>query len=828
MKISWNWVQDWVSLDGIEPQQLADRLTMAGLEVEGIEKKWADSPDIVVGKILEIDDHPNADKLVRCKVSDGSDTLSIVCGADNMEAGDFVPLAVEGSSPPGVDFEIVSREVRGEPSEGMLCSQAELELAESSEGLWILPEGVSDSVGEPVFDVMGLADTVFEFDLTPNRSDCLSHLGVAREVAALYDRELEYDDKGLDTRAWEDSTSRSIAELANLDVESPDRSPGYLCAVLEDIDVDSSPWEIRRRLASIGVRRVNNIVDATNFVLFDVGQPLHAFDLDELNEQTIRVRQAEDGEQIEGIDHETYELDEDDLVIADAERPVAIAGVMGGAKTEVSEKTDRILLECAYFQPESVRRTSSRHKIHTDSSHRFERGIDSGGLESYLSRAIDLLLDTSPNASVASDILDHRQDGLDATQTVHLDKEDVESLLGLSFSRDEIASLLESIELDVETEDGELAVTVPTHRPDLTRPADIIEEVARLEGYDRIESSLPTKTMGDTLAERPRDNSDIEKTIETPKKRRVESKLRQQGLDAGLREAVNGSFVSEVQGDVFHLDSDWKESAIKVSNPLVAKKCWLRQSLLPGLVENAKLNQNHGTDDIALFEFGRRCFDDEERPTFGMFAANRRVQHWSGDRDWDFYDVKGVIEDLCQQFAIDDEAGWEPVDKDFTFLHPGVAARLSNGDTTFAYAGQLHPEVADQFELSGEPLVAEVLLDNCFAVGFERSTFQSISRYPSVERDFALVYDKESLSYAHIEDAIDEVSANQPEVFGHLLEGYELFDLYEGEQLAGGERSIALSVTYRSDSGTLTDEQVAEADAALTDWLSDRLDIRQR
>ncbi|MFB6375219.1 MAG: phenylalanine--tRNA ligase subunit beta, partial [Bradymonadaceae bacterium] len=388
MKVSLNWLDRWVDLEDIAVDDLSHRLTMAGLEVDAVERIGDDSEDIVVGRIDAIEDPPDADNLVICTVDVGrGDPRSIACGATNVAEGDRVPTALPGSRPPALEFDITERELMGVVSQGMLCSAEELGLEESSEGLMILPDKLE--VGAPVFEALELRDTVFEFDLTPNRSDCLSHFGVAREISALYDRPLKEPDFADEPYLWEsDEAVGDALEAAGLTVRDPEGCPRYGFAVMEDVTVGRSPFWLKRRLASIGIRSVNNIVDVTNFILHDVGQPLHAFDLDELHGQEIVVRRAEEGETLEAIDHNTYELDPDDLVIADRDRPVAMAGVMGGAETEVDQSTSRILLECAFFDPKTVRRTSKRHGLHTDSSHRFERRVDPGGLEPYMDRAL--------------------------------------------------------------------------------------------------------------------------------------------------------------------------------------------------------------------------------------------------------------------------------------------------------------------------------------------------------------------------------------------------------------------------------------------------------
>ncbi len=822
MKVSWQWLQDWVDLDGLDVDDVVYRLTMAGLEVDGVERIGEGADDIVVARIDQIREHPNADKLVLCDVSYGDANITqVVCGAKNMGEGDFVPLALPGSTPPGCDFEIVARKVRGEMSSGMLCSAAELDLEEDSAGLLILPRTLE--LGRPVFAAMDLKDVVIEIDLTPNRPDCLGHLGVARDLAALYGREMRAPE-GWDAPApWESVEAPAATDAAGLVVEDADGCPRYLFAVMEGVKVGPSPAWLKARLAAVGLRSVNNIVDVTNYVLMDLNQPLHSFDLDKLRGPEIRVRRAQAGETMVGIDHNDYELDPADLVIADSERPVAVAGVMGGEATEVGEGTSRILLECAYFDPTTVRKSAKRHNLHTDSSHRFERGIDPAGLPRALARAVRLMvraqqhLDAQPTVRLG--VAEAKASGVDEPASTTLAKGRPSRVLGVAFSEEDVAAHLRAIGVELDDQGDEWACTIPTFRPDLTRPIDLVEEVARLHGYDAIPETLPRSPMGYT--HRVREDASEPETILSRADRDTLNAMRTQLLSFGVFEVVNYGFMSPGDLQALRIPEDnRRRNTVLLANPLVASDCFMQTTLVPGLLDNLTTNLAHRIDDVAVFEFGRRYFADGERATLGLLLSGRKQHHWSGDAAWDYYDLTGVIEAISSPFATD-ALTWRVSEPAEPYLHPGVQAEWSDGDNVVARAGRLHPAVAADLEIDAEVFVAEVYMDTLFELGRGESTFAPIGRFPAVNRDFALTYARDA-QYAALEDAIDRLVASD-EQFAAIFESYDLFDVYAGEQVAADKRSLALSVVYRSPEKTLTDQDIEHADQRLISWLDDEV-----
>lgn len=836
MEISINWLEEWIDLDGIEIDELAHRLTMAGLEVDGIESIGHDHDRIVVGRIVDIEPHPDADRLVLCRVDVGDgDLRQIACGASNMAAGDRVPTALPGSHPPAVDFEIEARELMGVDSEGMLCSAEELDLAESSEGLMILPEDLE--VGTPVFEALEVTDTILELDLTPNRSDCLSHFGVAREVSALFDRPLDERDVAGDVPLWDDeATGDPVREIADLALEGFDYEgcPRYTFAVLEDVEVGPSPFWLRRRLQSIGIRSVNNVVDVTNFILMDVGQPLHAFDLDELDGPSITVRRAREGETLEAIDHETYELDEDDLVVADASKPVALAGVIGSAETEVSEETSRVLLECAYFDPSTVRRASKRHGIHTDSSHRFERRIDPIGVERFLNRALRAIVrsqEAIPGAdrpTVRSNIaMANDPEGYDEHWTVDLPLDLPSRVLGTESSSEEIRPQLERLHLHPEpTSDGEtLSVRIPSFRGDLRRPIDLVEELVRLEGYDTLPDAWPTRKMGES--HRPRPDAEHEPTLLEREERDLLHLTRRRLLDAGLHEVVNDSFMSDEDLDLLDIpeDSELRET-VEIANPVRSSDHYMQTTLLPSLLTNLADNRAQKIDDVALFEVARRYHPDREVPAVGLLATGQIAPHWDDDREWDFFDLKGLVELVGRPFELEG-ARWVEPDTSAPWLHPGVEAEWRLDGEVLARAGRLHPEVARELEVADTDVyVAELEIDRLFDCDRSHPQFEPYSHFPPVERDVALVVD-EDVAYHEVRETIDAYR-EEDETFDELVESIELFDVYEGDQVPEGRRSLAFAVVYRADDRSLTEDEIEPLDQGLESWLADEIGATRR
>ena len=824
MKISWSWLQRWVDLQGLTPEQVMHGLTMAGLEGEGLERKGHGCEQIVVARIDAIEPHPRADKLVVCRVDVGQGELrQIVCGAKNMKAGDLVPAALPGSQPPSLGFVIGERAMMGVASQGMLCSEDELGLsAQRAEGLLILPEQLP--LGQPIFEALGLKDTILEIGLTPNRADCLSHRGVAREVAAAFKRPLKTPEEATRTPAWVGSGGESAQALCGLDVQDAQGCPRYAFAIIEGVRVGPSPPWLKQALVSVGLRSVNNLVDVTNYVLMDVGQPLHAFDLDMLQGPLLQVRRARAGESLLALDHKTYALDEADLVIADASGPVALAGVMGGQRAEVSEATTRVLIECAGFDPSTVRKSARRHGLHTDSSHRFERGVDPAALMRCLQRAVALMLKT--------------QEGLDGAQPVVAEgigwHEPSPALpvqiklpfgmpnarLGTQLERQQVCDALESIGLLCRCEQDHHRVTAPTWRPDLERPIDLVEEIARLIGYDAIPSSQPKAVMGQPHARRAQPKH--APTIPGRERLALGGQLRQLLLSHGLYETLSYSFMGQAQLDELLVPEQdpLREQAVAVANPMNPDQAMMRTTMATSLVSVLKHNWAQRVQDVAIFEIGRCYWRGGEEAAAGLLLAGRSVDHWSSpQRAWDFYDAKGLVEAMGRLAGVS-AARWQVPSALMSFLHPGVqAVWLDAQGQPLAWVGQLHPAVGQAIEIERPVFMAQVWLERVVNAG-QRAlpVFKPLSRFPAVRRDFALVQEA-TQPFAALEDALLALRARD-EALGALMESYRVFDVYQGERLEAGKRSVALEVVLRASDRTLTDEEIAAHSASIIEALT--------
>jgi len=823
MKTSWNWLKHWVDLDGLDPSDMADKLTMAGLESEGVELLGEGLERVVVARIDSIEPHPDADKLVVCQVDAGEGSLrQIVCGAKNMKAGDYVPAALPGAQLPGADFTIGERKMRGVLSQGMLAAADELGRDDGVDGLWILPEGLD--VGVPVFEALGLEDAVIELSLTPNRPDALSHYGVAREIAALEDRTLVHRPEEESAAAWELGET-PVEDLASLEIVDTHGCPRYALAVIEGVQVGPSPAWLSDALTNVGLRSINNVVDVTNYVLMDIGQPLHAFDLDKLGDGSIVVRRAAAGESMVGIDHKTYELTEQDLVIANATKPVAIAGVMGGAETEVDEGTTRILIECAYFDPTTVRKGAKRHRLHTDSSHRFERGIDAGATMLNLKRAVDLMLRAMPEGSharVAKGAI-FEEAVVPEPLVVRLEDGLAERVLGVEVSRDEARQALVSLGMEVADVDGGLDVRVPTFRPDIERPIDLVEELARIVGYDDIPTTMPARLMG--AAHEGREQPKHAQTVVTAKMLAARRRARGVFGEHGVLEAINYSFMGkeELEG----LDaSDWAplQPAHHIENPMNAGQAYMRTTLWGGLLRNLRTNLSQRHEDVALFEFGRVYKADGERDMLGVVLTGRISEHWSNQRAWDFYDLKGLVEAIGVDADVSG-ARWSVPEEPMPTLHPGVQAEWVRDGVRLALIGQVHPRIAQREGFQKPVLLAEIDVEAMLGLPSRVRVYTRRSKFPAVTRDFALVQDRNA-TFAAIEQAISGL-AEREEWFGELLEDVRLFDVYEGERIEEGKRSVALQVVLRG-SKTLEEEQITRATSALVEEVTGKTGAQLR
>jgi phenylalanyl-tRNA synthetase beta chain len=802
MKITYNWLKEFVDFDQ-SPDQLAELLTMLGLEVEAMEKLGEGMDDVVVALVLEKRQHPNADKLSLCRVNDGTELLDVVCGAQNFKQGDTVALARIGANLPG-DFKIKRSKIRGEESCGMLCSEKELGMSDASAGIMVLPANIAP-LGTPVFSALGLKETLFEIGLTPNRADCLSVVGIAREVAAKLGISFKYP-----VSSVAESTTR-VESVIGVTVEDAEYCPRYAARYISGCSVAPSPEWLVKRLKAIGIRSINNVVDVTNLVMMELGQPLHAFDCDRLAENRIVVRRAREGEQFTTLDDQQRILTAADLVICDAERPVALAGVMGGQNSEIENSTTAILLESACFHPSAVRKTSKRLGLHTESSHRFERGIDIGGVIRALDRAAALIVELS-GGSMAQGRLDVYP-GNGEQSAIQFRPERANSLIGIELQREEIIGILKRLECQVsEAPDGVVVVIPPSYRIDLEREVDLIEEVARLNGFDRIPATMPIARV---VSDRPTRHQQLEKRV------------REILVNHGMNEIINFSFTAPDAACKMLLgQDDPRRLAIKLANPLVDEQSVMRTSLLPGLLETVARNINFRSLDLRLFEMRRVYLPVDgdlmpREPIFvvGALTGSRNGDEWSQTNDQiDFYDAKGTVENLLELLKISG-ISWTP-DTPEPYFHPGKSCTIFSGRERIGSIGEIHPTVLENYGLEKPVFCFELDFERIVRLSKTKLTITTPSRFPDSTRDIAMLA-PDGLLFEKIIGCVNSVKAKE-------IENVQIFDLYRGKGIPEGYKSIAIRVRYRSYERTLTDDEISELHAKITDGLVSKLHVTLR
>jgi len=806
MKLTLNWLQNYVDLDGLSPEKLADHLTMLGLEVDTVTPLYEELAPLRTGQVIDAEKHPDADKLTVCQVQIGEDCHQIVCGAPNVRKDLSVVVALPGTLLPG-DVKISKSKIRGIASAGMICSERELGLGTSHDGIMELPP--STEHGRPFIDALELKDTFIEVDLTPNRPDCASVIGIAREVAGFLRKPLTLPVSG----AQIGSQSKEFS----VEVSSSDLCPRYAARLIKNVKIGPSPWWLRKRLLSIGQRPINNIVDITNFVMMEYGQPLHAFDFDTLAGKKIVVRPPRTNEMsFTTLDGSVRNLDAEMMMICDGEKPVAVAGIMGGQNSEVGDTTTTVLLESACFNPVSVRRTARKLNLASEASYRFERGVDPEGTINALNRAVQLICEFC-GGQAPDDGIDC-YDGRKEIKPLQLSVAETMSLLGISLTAEKIADLLGSIGLPCHIQNGQtILVEPPSFRMDIEREADLIEEVARLYGYNNIPITLPKVELSYPEQDQER-------------YRRLDIGDRLAG--AGFTEAINYSFISEKHTEMLNLaKEDDRCRVVRLLNPISEEQSVLRTMLLPGLLENVRRNINFQKTDIKLFEIGKvfspagnNVQPVESMRLAGVLSGNRYGESsplYFKQEGVDFFDAKGIVEFILREMDLTSLADHEMIHFDapaegssVPYGENGYLLEVFHGSNKLGDLGKIKPEVLRKFSIKHDVYFFDLDFQMICRPRTLSKSFTSLPVYPSVKRDIAIVVPQE-ISAGRVLAAVRK----HPD---KLIESCELFDVFQGEKIPQGCKSIALSITYRSATKTLTEKNVEKSHEKILHLLSDQ------
>lgn len=779
MKISLSWIKEFVDLKDISIDEIISKLTMSGLEVEDVVDQSNLYRNFIVGFVKETAKHPNADKLTICKVFDGKDDLQVICGASNVQSGQKVVFAPIGTEIPNGNFIIKKAKIRGVESHGMICAEDELLLSNDHSGIMVLDEKLE--AGKSITEALNLSDVILEIAITPNRPDALSHIGVARDLAALFDGEIKIPEIKLNEIGDE------VNNLAAVVIEDEVNCPRYIAKVVKDVQIKESPQWLKNRLEKIGLRPRNNIVDITNLVLHECGQPLHAFDLDKLNEHKIVVKSTKSETNFTTLDSKERKLPLNTLMICDGNREVAIAGVMGGENSEITNETKNILIESAYFNPSSIRKTSKALGLSTDASYRFERGTDPNITKYAAERCAQLVAELA-NGKIAAGIIDVYPKVIKPKE-IELRFSRTTRILGYEVSPGKIKNILSRLGLAIKVlDEDKLLVSVPTFRPDVEREIDLIEEIARINGYDNI----PTVSKINITLEKKTDETEFDE------------KIRQTATALGFFEMINNPLQSEA-------DAKLTGNPINLANPLSADMECLRTSLLPGALITISKNIRQGVKDIKLFEIGNAFnktaeseitsfndFTENQRLLF-IFSGKEQVKIWNAEeKESDFYLLKGLVDSFLNKISLDNVL----IDSYYSTANEIYAYYLTKSfkEVELGRGGKLNNEVLKHFDINQDVYCFEFDLTLFNSIQSNAKTYTDPLKYPKIIRDFAFVLDK-SVKYLDVKEFIKNKSSN-------LLKEVSVFDVFESESLGTEKKSLAFTLEYYDANRTLTEDEV--------------------
>ena len=790
MNTSLNFIKALVPEMECTEQEFRDAMTLSGTKVENFTKLDKNLSKIVVGQIKSIEKHPDADKLIICQVDIGSEMLQIVTGAPNVKTGDKIPVVLDGGSVAGGHdgspnpengIKIKTGKLRGVDSYGMMCSIEELGSSREfypeapEDGVYIFPEDVK--VGADAVEVLGLHDTVYEYEITSNRVDCYSVLGIAREAAATYDKPFVPP-----VVTVEEDPSHDTNEMIKVEIKDTDLCTRYIGRVCTDIKIAPSPVWMQRRLAANGIRPINNLVDITNYVMIEYGQPMHAFDYDKIAGNKIIVRRAEDGEVFRTLDGQDRKLDHDILMICDAQKPVAIAGIMGGENSMITDDVHTVLFEAATFNGPNIRKSAKRIGLRTDASNVFEKGLEPHNAEDAINRACQLMQELGCGNPAKGMADEHAP--LKDKHRIPFMPEKYNKLLGTDVSNDQMMDIFKRLEIGYDKDKNELVI--PYFRQDLIGQADIAEEVARFYGYDKIPTTLPN-------------GQGVRGGVSF--KMLVEAKAREIAQFCGFSQGMSYSFESPKVFDKLRLPKDAPErDAIKISNPLGEEFSVMRTISLSGMLSSLSTNYNRRNKNVRLYEMGN-IYIAKSLPITDY--ADERMQFTLGFYgDGDFYTMKGVIEEFLDALGMNGKRTYDPKSEK-TFLHPGRQAKVTYEGKEIGYLGEVHPEVCDAYSIGTRAYIAVIDIPSVLEFATFDRKYKGIAKFPAVSRDLSMVVPK-AVSAGQIEDMIRQRG-------GKIMESCELFDIYEGDQVKEGCKSIAYSITFRADDRTLTDDDITGA-----------------
>ena len=781
MKASIEWLKEYSDID-VNPVELGDILTMTGSKVETIDQKGNDIKNVVVGKILEIKKHEDSDHLVITQMDLGTEKVQIVTGANNIKVGDIVPVAKDGSELPG-GKKIKKGELRGVESCGMMCSVGELGLdinqypGQIEHGIMILPKKYEKDLGKDIVDVLDLKEDIIDFEITPNRPDCLSIEGLGRETAVSLGKEFKNPRKNIDELKVED---KKELEGLKVDITAPDLCYRYIARIVKNVKIEPSPEWMVKRLNACGMRSINNIVDITNYVMLEMGQPMHAFDINSIEGKHITVRRAKNNEKITTLDEQERILDENDLVIADDKKPVAIAGVMGGLNSEIEKDTETVVFESAVFYGGAVRKTAKKVGLRTESSSRFEKGLSPENALRAVNRAVELveMLNAGKAVDGKIDVYPTKQ----KVNKIKLDVERINNLLGTKISKQDMIDILEKLDIKVEN-----ALVIPPYfRQDIEQLADVAEEVLRFYGYDKLETTLIKADT--TLGVRN-------------KEQKIEQKIEDVLVNNGLSEIYTYGFVSEKDLEKANISEELKHTAITIKNPLSDEYKLMRPSTIPSMMQTLATNANKKNQNVKLYDISRSYKNINNEVENGEIPLQENILTLGvyGD-NLDFYTLKGLVENVLETVSVN-RYDIEKETKNGSY-HPGRCANIKVGIDTIATFGEVHPEVLENYGIEKRAYLAELNLTKITKYSRNNKKYVEVPKFPAVERDIAIIVD-ENIEVGQIEKTIAKKAKK-------ILEKAELFDIYRNEKLGENKKSVAYALTFRAKNKTLNDDEVNE------------------